>query len=379
MKQIILCLLLCAAGHRLIGQVVIIPLPHQEGFLTLDDLWRVNLVSSQAQNTSVRMEVTIEDVQHRFILSASSPAFNLLQGTNRPTFNASGSRMQYGSGVITNVLRSTGRFPYGNYIVCYRVLATANDAFLGEFCQEETIKPFSPPELVSPYNKENIITTLPLLTWKPPFPPGAIPFEYTIKLVEVRERQDALEALESNPLLIGRRGIFSTVLPYPGDAPKLEVDKTYAWQVSARSGDFDLGSTEVWTFKIRSEAEFMMPPSGLVYNSYRELKLAPNGSFNPIKQKLKFVYNNRWHAPNLDYESTSPPISNLERAYYKIYPAGKQDAPISTTGSIALIEGNNKLSINLNGLTGINDGDRYILVLRDPVGKAYYLEFTYFN
>lgn len=379
MKQVILCLLLCAVGHRLIGQVVIIPLPHQEGYLTLDDLWRVNLVSSQAQNTSVQMEVTVEDAQHQFILSATSTVFNLIQGANRPTFNASGSRIQYGSGVVANVLRSTGRFPYGNYIVCYRIWGTVNDALLGEFCQEETIKPFSPPELVSPYNKEDIATTTPILTWKPPFPLAAIPYEYTIKLVEVRERQDAVEALESNLPLIDRRGIFRTFLPYPGEGPKLEINKTYAWQISARSGDFDLGSTEVWTFMIKTEAEFMMPPSGLVYNSYRELRLAPNGSFNPIKQKLKFVYNNKWNAPNLDYEPSSPPTSNLERAYYKIYPAGKQGSPISTSVSLALIRGNNKLSINLNGISGINNGDRYVLVLRDPVGQSHYLEFTYFN
>jgi hypothetical protein len=376
MKHIASLLLLFLASFPVYGQVVIVPVPHQEGYLSLDDIWRVNLVSSKPQAVNAQLEVTVEDAQHQLVLSAISPSFNLRQGSNRPVFNVASAKTQYGARPATKVLRSTGRFPYGNYIVCYRVVDFGNGTMLGEFCQEETVKPFSPPELVSPYNTEEITTTLPILAWKPPFPPGTVPFEYVLRLAEVKEKQDAVEALETNAPLVNRRGIFSTSLPYPSDAPKLETGKTYAWQVSAKSGDFELGVTEVWVFQVAG-ISFMPPPVG-AYKSYRELKLTPDGSFNPIKQKLRFVYNNRWAAPNLDYESTSPPTA-LERVYYKIYPVGKQASPVSMSSSLTLVTGINKLAINLQGVTGINNGENYIMVLRDPVGKEYYLEFTYHN
>lgn len=373
MKRIALLLLCFVAAFHATGQVIIVPMPHQEGYFSLDDVWRVNLISSQPQSVSVQLDVTIENGQHQMVLMATSPAFNLMQGSNRPSFNASGAKVQYGTGSATKVLRSTGRFPYGNYIVCYRVTVVENNAILSEFCQEETVKPFSPPELISPYNGEDITTTLPILIWKPPFPLGTTPFEYTLRLVEVKENQDAIEALETNAPLVIKRGIFGTHLPYPGDAPKLEMGKIYAWQVAAKSGDFQLGITEIWIFKV---AEKAIMRSNEVVNTYRELKLKPEGSFNPAKQELRFVYDNRWGAPNLEYENSNPP-SDLEMVYYKIYPVGKQASPIRMTISIALITGINKLVISLESIAGINNGEDYVMALRDPIGKEYFLEFTY--
>lgn len=377
MKRIFILCLMCTAAFSLIGQVAIVPMPHQQGYFTLDDIWRVNLVSTQPKSVGVQLEVTIENAQHQLILLASSSTFNLLQGSNRPAFPVTGAKMQYGTGATTNILRSTGRFPYGVYVICYKVLSNDNNASLGEFCQEETIKPFGPPELVSPYDGEGIRTTLPILTWKPPFPLGTSPFEYTLQLVEVKERQDATQALERNPPILSRRGIFGTVMPYPGDAPRLASGKKYAWQVSAKAADFDLGVTDVWTFQITETESIAMPPQG-AFKSYRELKLVPDGSFNSIKQKLRFFYNNRWGAPNLDYESATPPTA-LDRVYYKIYPAGKQESPLSITSSIALVTGINRFAINLQGVSGITNGADYIMVLRDPTGKEYFLEFTYYN
>lgn len=377
MKRIATIFLMGVTAFSVIGQVAIVPMPHQEGYFTLDDIWRVNLISSQSQVVNTQLELTVEDAQHQLVLSATSPAFNLLQGNNRPMFNVSGAKIQYGAGVATKVLRSTGRFPYGNYIICYRVADANTSLLLGEFCQEETVKPFSPPELLSPFNGEDITTTTPILTWKPPFPPGTTPIEYTLILVEVKEKQDAAEALEKNIPLFNRRALFGTNLPYPGDAPPLEMGKTYAWQVSAKAGDFELGVTEVWIFQIGETAAMAMPPTG-AFKSYRELKLAPDGSYNPINQKLRFTYNNRWGAPNMDYEGTSPPTA-LERVYYKIYPAGKQASPLSMTSSITLVSGINRFAINLQGVSGITNGADYIMILRDPTGKEYYLEFTYYN
>lgn len=356
------------------GQVIISPNPTPYGTIGLDQIWLVNLFNTQPQPIEVYMTATLEDSKHGILLNATTPVFKILAGSNRPTFSSSGVKIEYGKGKITQVLRSSGRLPYGQYVLCYRLYSANSNDLIAEFCQEETASPLSPPELANPYDGESIQTTLPLLIWRPPFPPGTIPIEYTIRLVEIKPKQKTMEALEKNIPLLNRRGIASTNLPYPPEAPKLEVGKSYAWQIIAHAGGFSLGSTEVWSFKVvKEETESLLLATDTFF---RELKLAPDGSYNPITQKIRFFYPNRWGASILEYENSSPP-SNLDRIYYKIYPAGKQDAPLTPTITTNLVSGVNKITINLSGVSGITDGEHYILVLRDVTGRQYYLEFTY--
>jgi hypothetical protein len=363
-------------GARTSAQVAIVPQPHQDGFFTLDDIWRISLISPGAQSQQVRVEATIEDAQHQMILTAQSPVFVLRQGANRPSFSATTAGVQYGNQVAGSTLRSTGRLPYGNYIICYRVINATTNALLGEFCQEETIKPFSPPELISPFDRETVSTTYPLLTWKPPFPPGSVPVEYALVLVELKKGQSNLEALEKNAPMLSRRGLFTTTMPYPADAPKLEEGKSYAWQVSAKAGAFELGVTEIWSFKVE-KAALLVPINS--YIGYRELNLAPTGSFNVAKRKVKFYYNNRFGSPQLNYGTPA----SLENASYKVFACGnlKYNMPPPTTSTVTLDSGVNKISIDLSTVTNpaMVNGNNYILVFRDATGKEYYLEFTYLN
>jgi hypothetical protein len=125
-------------------------------------------------------------------------------------------------------------------------------------------------------------------------------------------------------------------------------------------------------------SEVEAPPTG-AYKTCRELKLAPDGSFHNVKQKLKFTLNNRWAAPALKYEGATPPTTLLDRIYYKIYPVGKQGSPVGTIPDVNLLSGVNRLTINLVGISGMNNGENYIMVLKEPSGATYYLEFTYFN
>lgn len=356
------------------AQVVIVPMPHQDGYFTLEDLWRVNLISSGQQPYSALLEIELENAQQQLVITATSPVFTVRQGVNRPVFSTTISKTRFGTNPAAGILRSTGRLPYGNYVLCYRLLDAKNDALLGQFCQEETSQPFSPPELISPYDREEITTTYPILIWKPPFPPGSTPFEYTIHLVEVGDRQNALDALERNRPLLSRRGINVTSMPYPGDALKLHEGKTYAWQVWAKSGEFELGATEVWTFKITNTPE--MVPTGS-YNAFRALQLAPSGSFNPAIKQIKFVYNNRYGAPGLKYDK--PGAAGVDSVYFRLYPAGNYKKPLSMTVSKTLLQGVNRITIDLQSVAGITNGKNYIMIIRDPNGKEYYLEFTYYS
>lgn len=372
MKRIFLLCLFAIGTCLGSAQVLITPVPHQEGYFTLDDLWRVNVISASPHAIQVQLEMQLENAQHQLILSALSPVFSVQQGSNRPIINPAFAQTQFGPHQAAGVLRNTGRLPYGIYIVCYQVLEAGSSKVIGQYCQEETSKPFSPPELISPYNGEELYSTFPILSWKPPFPPGSTPFEYTLQVVEVKEGQQALDALERNTPLLSRRSIFVTSMPYPADAWPLKIGKQYAWQVTARSGNFDLGATEVWTFKILEPEERLASSTPAIY---RELKLAPAGSYNPVTQQIHFMYPNRYGAPSLQYGAI--PNTGVTNAYLLIYPVGNYLSPITMTLTKTLLLGTNRVSINLHGISGITDGKDYILVIRDPNGKEYYMEFTY--
>jgi hypothetical protein len=373
MKKYIFCLcVFCCLTSGIWAQVVITPLPHQEGFFTLDDIWRVNLTNMQQGPVEVQIEATIEDGSHRQVLNAVSPPFLLPKGNIRPSFNGSSVRFQFGNSSSANIFRTSGRASIGNYIICYRVLSLSTNQQLGEYCQEETVKPFGPPELISPYDDEKIETTKPILTWKAPFPLGDQPVVYVLRLVELKPKQNAVEGLERNKPLITRKVDQVTYLSYPGDAPELEVDHTYAWQVVANVGDFEIGATEIWKFKVQPPE--LLPPIGL-FKTYYELKDAPNNGFHPIRfQKMQFLLENRYSSTYLSATTGN------QKVIFEIYPEGDRSAQVvmNTPTDVLLMPGNNKIVLNLSG-TGFTNDKKYLLLVRDPTGREYFLDFIYEN
>lgn len=366
----------CTTLHMLKGQALITPLPHTEGYLSLDDIWRINVVNPSATAIPVLLEVQVEGAHHELIFSATSVPFQLLQGSSQPIIRSQGTSFVYGQNNAAQIVRSTGKFPFGNYILCYRIKSTDGGTILGEYCQEEIIRPFSPTELASPMNAADISTKFPILTWKPPFPADRDAIQYSLRLVPKLPKQKPIEAIEKNAPLLIRTIIGSTFLPYPADATGLETGKTYAWQIATTVGDFDLGYTEVWEFTVNEgEAEKLL---SIPAPAFRELQTVPDGTIDIITQKLRIEINNRWGAPNLVYGSV-PPLTALDAIYYKIYPVGKQSNPINMTSSIVLLRGINKVTINLQGVSGIVSGEQYILVLKDVGGREFVHEFTYQN
>jgi hypothetical protein len=59
MKRIVTLLLSWTVALGVSGQVAIIPLPHQAGYFSLDDIWRVSLIN-QAKPSTVRLELMVE-------------------------------------------------------------------------------------------------------------------------------------------------------------------------------------------------------------------------------------------------------------------------------------------------------------------------------
>jgi hypothetical protein len=176
--------------------------------------------------------------------------------------------------------------------------------------------------------------------------------------VEVTAGQTPAAAMERNRPLLSRQYRDLTQLLYPPDASDLEAGKTYAWQITALSGDYNLGTTEIWTFS--TAARDRIPDEE---ESYRFALEAPDGTlYLAQKGVLRFAYVNRAEAKTLDYFIQS--LSTTDKTGIK-------------PRQIDLRPGINKMDINLSAEASLTAGQKYQLVIRQQNGNNQYLDFIY--
>src|SRR6185312_11982507 len=104
------------------------------------------------------------------------------------------------------------------------------------------------PQLAYPENESTIVVTNPVFIWLPPPNSGGTMITYAIRLVKVLSGQTPQEALFQNPPLLNLGGLTNTFLSYPVDAPPLENNGQYAWQVAASSAGKGLGEADINLF-----------------------------------------------------------------------------------------------------------------------------------
>ncbi len=217
--------------------------------------------------------------------------------------------------------------------------------------QENTFR--QPPELLSPYDEEVVQVNRPLLTWKAPLPILGSKVEYLLVLTELRKGQAAVQALQTNPPLIHRRGIGRTFLPFPIGTKALEVGKTYVWQVSAfQRGQF-LGQTDIWEFTYEGMKSIILPPPPV---SYPFVKTKIQDAVYQIGSTVYFAYENQFHETSLDYQIIE-----------------EGGAIVGGIPSYSLVNGINKIELSLS----LIDGKQYTLVIENRLNQVFYLPFIY--
>lgn len=209
-----------------------------------------------------------------------------------------------------------------------------------------------PPELLSPYHKETVKVSRPLLTWKAPLPLLGNQVRYSLKLVEVRKGQSLVQAIGNNVPIIQNRSVDRTFLPYPVGIQGLEVGKTYAWQVLAYAGGRYLGQTDIWQFVYSIEKSVVMPP----VVSYPFVKQKIEDTEYIVNDTISFAYDNRFNEQNLNYEI----FENNQK--------------INAIPAVPLSLGINKVKLVVANL---QDGRHYTLIIRDRANERYYLPFIY--
>lgn len=358
--RFIICLILLGTSLACAAQVSILPLPSRSEAFLLEDIWRVSLINGTSGALSGDLVLSIQDDARNLVFSATVSGLRIESGANNINRNnLREATIQYGSGLKSATLRRTGVLPYGEYILCYSYSDIKSAATLGEYCYEKTVQPLLPPELIQPYDGENLQSDLPLLVWKGPFPTGDLPVTFALRLVEVDKGLSAQTAIERNKPLLSRQYKGTTQLLYPKDALALEPGKVYAWQVAAFSGDFNLGTTEAWTFSVEPPVKLPEDPE-----SYRMVTETPNGvHYLAKKGVLRFAYDNRDGATELDYEVLSLSTSD------------KNNIKLAT--KVTLHPGINKVDMDLSAEGRLEDRQKYLLTIHRPNGNNQYFEFIY--
>lgn len=344
------------------AQVAIFPTYQNIETFRIDQLFQVSLVNSGTNAVLGVLEVSVEGKNSQPVLKLSSNQIRLEGGAmvanEQIPWN---TRLEFGSSQESSFLKSTGKLQFGEYVFCYSFIS--NGTALGVNCQEQTINLYGLPELLSPINDENIQTSLPILTWKPPFPLDIPNLHYSLRLTEFKPGQSPAEALKVNYPLLQTHHLENLLLPYPGDAYPLEEGKSYVWQVTAHTGPLEIGKTDIWVFHYNQrETVLTSKEQPTKPESYRFVKTSLDGSYYQANQDIYFAYDNRYHEATLNYTII---CQSQEHKALQILPI------------IELQPGINKIRLEGETISELSEEASYLLQVTNAKGKHFYFPFYY--
>lgn len=341
---------------QLDAQVVITPTNLQGPFIQLDQLTKVSV--SNVSTTAIQgiLELRLENKQQEAIISLESLPFQLESGGMASQTDIRWSPDMVLSNRLATRLSKYGGIPTGEYVYCYRFIQIPDRKVLGVFCQEQSNLSMTLPRLSYPSDEAILKTPLPVLNWLPPMPMSRA-LNYSLRLVELREEQVPMDAIQTNLPLFEKHNLQMLSLSYPPTAINLQPGKKYAWQVTAFWGGNEVGKTEIWEFSIE---ELRYVEKEAEPESFRMVKSYTDGAQYIFKDKIYFGYQNR------EFES----VLN-----YSIYPMGKPKDTVENLPKVKLGNGLNKVIIDLKKSFDMSEEEAYMLEIVDRRGGKYFLEF----
>jgi hypothetical protein len=318
----------------------------------------LNIISNYNVDKRVHIAAEISDANQSRLISFITEDFDLRPGSNTITALAIHDIKYMNDQVKTWVARD-GNLPPANYNYCINIIPF-EQAAIGRLCGEVGFV-IAPPELIHPYNTEHIPTQFPQLTWHAPTPLTAImtsALTYSLKLVEIVGNQPEYAAISDNPAIYFGQDIKQEYLAYQPQNHELEKGKTYAWQVSAFSGNYLIGKSEIWTFVIDTAVhEKPIEENG----AYTILKASYDGSYIAFTNTVRFKFDG-------SYSAKTYPL--------KIYDEGHNDiAPPDL--KIVPHYGDNRYSIDLTPYSQFKNNGLYTLELKTDRGEKLTMGFRY--
>ena len=346
--------------------IVNIQLP-PNGVTQKSQLWNMTITNTGSASLLLHVDLTFTEVTNSMqVMSAATQVITILPGTTQLT-NALLQPVQYNvlSPLYAVDISPNGLLPIGNFEVCYSFMNHNIETVekIAEDCRELIIEPLSPPLLIYPYDQSVIETENPQLSWLSPMPVNLFSnLKYNLDLVEVFPNQSPSDAIQQNFPLFQQTGITVTNLLYPNSAPILELNKQYAWRITATSNESAVTKSETWVF---SRKEFFKVEN--IKSSelpFAKLKKDDRGGYAIFVNELKFDYLNE----NADS------IWNIK--VYDLSKPDKKQISLMTDG-IILKPGLNLIKYDVTNNPEFLDRHLYLLEIINTRKESWKLRFEY--
>lgn len=358
-KKIICTLVICASGFAAMAQVSIQFVPEVFG-RSMDGLMNASIFNVSGKR-DVRLRITVTEAKAGKVLVMQTQPFALVPGNNLvPVTAVRSAKIDIAANTVGNYIRRNQYFPIGSYDYEFVVFsASSSEEIIVEQNFTQDLVPPAPLDLIEPYNDDEICEKRPTFTWQPSIPqvPG---MQYSLLMVEVKDKQNAVEALNYNLPIVNQRGIVANVLMYPPISKELTVGKKYAWQVTAYKDQTVINRSEVWSFKLNCEDTVANKPE--IDNGYRDIEDLAKGNYYIASGWMKFAVINSYEEQALKYS-----ISCLNEPTLKIRSLPK----------VKLKRGQNKIGIDFSHNSSFKDGNSYVMKVSLPNGSSKSLRFIY--
>jgi hypothetical protein len=368
MKKMMISLLLLMGLLSASGQVLLnLQLP-PSGIYLKSQLWNFSVINTSGQPISVKIEMTFIDAANGQRIMTASSGIVLL--TQQVTQLQSANLTPIVYSIINNSYNidtnPNGFLPVGRFDVCFAVMQVNQDVTdkLAEECETIEVEPASPPILVEPADGNQSDVTRPFFTWVPPAPVASFNnLVYDWVLVQVQGNQTPADAILQNAPIHAQQNIAVNSLLYPASLPQLESDKTYAWQVAAKSANNAIAKSDIYTFTVRYfTPDTLQRQGGNGY--YVPLKRENDAAYSICTGMLRYEYLN-------EINDTTAKISICEIT-------GTARTRINLqTDMVKLKFGYNYLVTDLFNNSGMIDKHIYLVELINSKQERWYLKFEY--
>ena len=330
--------------------------------VTLKNVLDPIIINGQKGSYTVYIIGTVSDVNGKELAEFRTNYFNLKTGLTNVNYTDIGLLYQnYMDVEFQSDYEKLKYFPIGNFTLCATLMQFETEKALAQTCVNTRVLPLQPPRLVYPIDSSKIRIPDPIFSWLPVTGPGVSQssIQYELTVSEILEGQSCEEAISSNPGLLIANNLSTTFYPYPSTALNtLNFGQQYAWQVKAYSGDYFLGQSEIWDFKLVKDSVKLKP----IDSSYALLKKNQEGGYCLANRYLNFeyrgVYNNEKELNFQIYDDHMRVIKRPGKKYIKQH-------------------GINQYSIDLSDYKHVKKNNFYILQVSDEKGQKYYLRFKY--
>jgi hypothetical protein len=360
-----LLLFIIMNSARAYGQLTVNVLIPPSGLMDKQQLWNIIVTNTEPSTFTVQLQISFSELgTGQPVFTASTNTLVVPSGTKQLSASTVGA-VQY------NTLNSnyridpgpTGLLPVGTFMVCYDFLIVKFNKVVQE-CHQVTIPPLGPLLLNQPANGSALQEFHPLFSWLPPTPVQSLTtLRYDLKLVEVLPNQSAADAIQDNIPVYISRNLATSNFQYMQNAPALQPEKEYAWQVTAMNKLTEIAKSESWSFTTKQPAATpVLPKPDPVY--IKLLKAGDRNGYAVYWGDLRFDYLNEttdtvW---NINVED----LSGAQHVSF--------DLPMD---NIKLGRGQNLVSYKAAGDNRFIDKHLYVLKVSNSRNEVWQVSFEY--